>query len=563
MILSDKAKIDHYVDQGVWGSNTLDALFRKCVRTQPDDLALVDAPNRTQFTVNEPKRLDYKALNHAVERLAGTFIGLGLKRDDVVAVQMPNVVEQIVVVLAGMRAGLIISPLPIMWREHELKTALPLIAPRAIITMSAHNFDHVDMMRNVALHITTVRFVLAFGEDLPDGVMPLDEIFTESTDQLPEVDEELANKLNANDVAIITWAGGDCAGPCPLPRSHNQLIAAGLMPMLEAGLAGGSIILSPYLLNGLVAFSVFFMPWLLSGGKLVLHHPFDIDVFAAQMREEQVNFTGLPPSVIDVIRSENIFDPANDDTNLDAIACIWPAPILPQNAETRAAGLDVPVIDIRNLNEMVVVARKRQTGARPALIPHGAFGVPYGGEQGPILINTRVKGSVSLNDTSESLLGGDLLIESPMMFDDYFPAAIDNAPQPALVKEKQNYINTGHRCMLTGGTDAMIEILAQDNNTIVHGGLWISAAELDQLYAQYDQFSDAAAFSFADPVMGERIMAAVVPSPGVDIKLSDLTAYLEQQKVAAYKMPDRLVTVKAIPRGANGEVLRDQVLEEI
>lgn len=109
----------------------------------------------------------------------------------------------------------------------------------------------------------------------------------------------------------------------------------------------------------------------------------------------------------------------------------------------------------------------------------------------------------------------------------------------------------------------MIDLLAQDNRTIVHGGMWISAAELDQLYAQYDQFSDAAAVTFADPVMGERIMAAVVPSPGAEITLGDFTSYLKQRNVAAYKIPDRLITVKTIPRGLDGEVLRDKVLQEV
>jgi len=55
----------------------------------------------------------------------------------------------------------------------------------------------------------------------------------------------------------------------------------------------------------------------------------------------------------------------------------------------------------------------------------------------------------------------------------------------------------------------------------------------------------------------------VVPSPGKTVSLDDFNEYLTARKVASYKLPERLVTVKAIPRNEHGEVLRDLVLNQV
>ena len=59
MILCDRSVIKRYTEEGVWGQATLDALFRKCARARPDHTALVDAPNRNDFTAGPVRRLTF------------------------------------------------------------------------------------------------------------------------------------------------------------------------------------------------------------------------------------------------------------------------------------------------------------------------------------------------------------------------------------------------------------------------------------------------------------------------------------------------------------------------
>jgi non-ribosomal peptide synthetase component E (peptide arylation enzyme) len=558
MILSDAATIGHYTRAGVWGLATIDEIFRKTARSRPDGEAVRDAPNRAAITHGEPRRLTYGELDAAVDRLVGHFASLGLVSGDIIATQLPNTVEQILVLLAASRSGIVISPLPLMWREFEINSALPMIAPKAIISVTdIAGRNHADMMRYAAFETVSVRYVLAFGDDVPDGVAPLDWVL----DGGGSTHDTTPATITANDVFTICWAGGNHPGACPVPRSHNQWIAAGLMNLLESHIGQGATILNPYPLAGLVPISVFFMSWILSGGTLMLHHPFDFDVFVAQMGEEKIDFVGLPPSVIDAIKAEGAF--AGDRPHPRSLACLWPTPYLPENAHARVSRLPMPVIDIRAFGELAYVARKRVGGERPALIAHGDCAVPAGAAGGPVLLTTRVRGSATTNGSGKSLLAGDLMIKSAMMFDAYFPSAVPGGDDPTLERDSSGFVNTGMRCRFVGSSKPSLDCVRRHAGVIYHGGMSISATELDRLYSEHESLSDAAVFAFGDPIMGERIMAAVVPSPGKTISLADFNEYLTARKVASYKLPERLVTVKAIPRNEHGEVLRDLVLDQV
>lgn len=562
MILSDSAAIERNVGAGVWGQTTLDSIFGKAVRDAPNRVAIVDPPNRSSAVGGRPYRLTYREMDRAVDRLAATFAGLGLGPDDIVAVQLPNCTEAVCALLAGLRAGLIVSPLPMMWREHELLSALPHLAPSAIITCArADGEPRAEMIRHVAAELMSVRFVLGFGDELPDGVMALDDIFSAGGERFnPDL---MTASLNANDVATVCWAGGGTPSPAPVPRSHNQWIAAGLMVLLEAGIRAGDVVLGPYPPTGLVAIGTFLVPWLLSAGTLVLHHPFDAQALLSQIRNESVGFTALPAALIDALSGDKIFRAAQRDGPLKILGCVWPGPVIPSNAESHGADLPAQLMDIRAFGEMAFTARCRRPNMTPSLIPLGDWHVPQNMPNGPALLSARLKGGAMNNARARTLLGGELIIRSPMMFDRYFPSALVDDEAPELSVDQKGFVATGVRCRLVGTGHPMIECVERDRNVIFHGGIAVSAAELDRLYAGHDRLSDAAAFSFHDPVMGERILAAVVPYPGETITLNDFRDYLDMRKVAAYKVPDRLVLVKVIPRNDKGEVLRDQVLQQV
>ena len=422
MILTDRARIGEYTASGLWGETTLCELFESAAAKTPGKLALIDPPNKKDVIDGEPYRLTYGEVARAVDNLGRAFASLGLVRDDVVAFLLPNTVEQVIVLLAAFKHGLIASPIPLLWREHELTAALPLVAPRVLITATnITGRNHSELICAMAAEHMTVRAVMAFGENVPDGVIALDGIFSEPG----AADEQSPEPPGANDVATVCWTGCDTPAPCPVPRSHNQWIAAGMMQLLESDIGQDTVLLTPYPLTGLISIGAFLAPWLLTGCTLCLHHPFDADAFIRQLEADGVTVTGLPPAVIDHLKGEGVFDADGQGSNLKVLNCIWPGPLLPKDAEEHAADLMIPVIDMRGFGEMAYQARKRVAGERPGVLDHGELHYPTNRPGGAVLLQTRVKGGISSNGSSGSLLTGDLMFKSPMMFDAFFPPAVE------------------------------------------------------------------------------------------------------------------------------------------
>jgi len=65
-----------------------------------------------------------------------------------------------------------------------------------------------------------------------------------------------------------------------------------------------------------------------------------------------------------------------------------------------------------------------------------------------------------------------------------------------------------------------------------------------------------------DPVVGDRIFAAVVPAPSVPVSLEALHLFLAERSVAPYKFPDKLLVVPEIPREGR-TVLREEILRQV
>ena len=47
------------------------------------------------------------------------------------------------------------------------------------------------------------------------------------------------------------------------------------------------------------------------------------------------------------------------------------------------------------------------------------------------------------------------------------------------------------------------------------------------------------------------------------VSLDALITFLEDRRVAPYKLPDKLLVVRQIPRDAQGRILREEILKQV
>jgi hypothetical protein len=268
-------------------SPTLDGLFRRVLARDPHALALVDPADKPRVTGQPPQRLTFGDADRAIAALATQFMA-ALPANSVIAVQLPNTVEFVLTVLAAHRAGLVVALLPQLWRQAELTVALNRTGARAIVTTSRiDGVSHADLAMNAAVEAFSIRHVFGFGDDLPDGMVPLDAVVAEGDGSAAPATQDPRR------AAIISFDVTP-QGFRAVPRTHLNVIAGALMMFLESGLPQGATLLSATAPSSFAGLSSSLVLWLLSGGSLVLHHPFDGDILDQQLGDNRCDAMVAP-----------------------------------------------------------------------------------------------------------------------------------------------------------------------------------------------------------------------------------------------------------------------------
>ena len=338
------------------GAVTLDALFRSAVAARPDALALEDPPDRASFTDGAARSLTWAEADRAVSAIANLLRSLGLPSGAIVALQLPNVVESVLALMGVLRAGLIAAPLPLLWRQAEACAALGRVSARALISCRrVGEADHADVAMHVAAETFAIRFVCAFGNPIPDGIIPLDEVFDAA---LPAPHPPLDRRENAAaQIAAVTF-DMTADGLVPVARSHRELIAAGEAVVAAVELQLGAALLGALLTSSFGGFATTIVPWLLSAGTLRLHQPFEPTVLRGQPWDAAV----FPGPLLPRLAEAGLLNDAAGKT----VLAVWRAP---ERMRAAAALDEARVVDVPVFGEIGLLALPRGTHGAPAQLP--------------------------------------------------------------------------------------------------------------------------------------------------------------------------------------------------
>ena len=466
--------------------STLDDMFRRALARHPDEIALIDPPNRESFTDGAPRTMTYAQADAMISAIAGRLRRLGLSNDAVVAIQLPNTVEGILSILGVLRAGMIAAPLPLLWRQADCVAALSRVGVKALITCGRiGQADHGRLAMEVAAEIFPIRYVCGFGVETADGVVPLDDLFDQTDIPYTAVAVGDRNGHAADHLALITWDVTP-KGLIPVPRSHRELMAAGLAVVLECPVADGHAILSSLMPTSFCGFTLGLMPWLLKGGTLVLHHPFDPGGLAEHLASHHFALAILPGSLIPRLSEAGVLV---DGYGLKSIMAVWRAPerIATSPAWRKA---DIALADVLAFGETAMLALRRDPVGKPGQLGHGA-----------ILAPRHAPGGVQIAEltlTSRSTLA----VRGPMVPRGDYPPGAERSGAPCMDKREDGYIDTGYPCRVDAASGATI-IGGPPAGVVSVGGYRFVMRDLQNLVARAGPMITLAALP--DTFAGHRL----------------------------------------------------------
>ena len=556
MILTPENRIKIFTENGWWGDDTLYSIFQKACNESPNNEALLDPPNRHQITGDDPKRLNFSEINYIVEKYSSVFFKAGLRKDDIVIIQLPNIVELPILYLALTQLGIIISPIPMQYRNYEIKKIVNDIKPKGYVGIS--NFNDEPFSSKFKESFNKKLTLFSIGEI--DNFITLDK--ENSDENIDEEKEVYLNKINitANDILTICWTSGTTGMPKGVPRSHNLWLAISKAAYHIADTKMGDILLNPFPLVNMASIGGFLFNWLICQGKLVQHHPFDMQIFLEQMSTEKINYTIAAPAIMNMLLNNKELFENLDLSNLRSIGC-GGAPLSEWMVETFQNKYNITIQNIFGSNEGMSLLSSRADVEDPKLraVYFPRFGVKDYDWKNPVAktIKTKLVNLETNKEIHDSGVPGELLISGATVFDGYWNSPDANKE----VFDQDGYFRTGDMFEISSAeTDyKFYKYCGRCKDLIIRGGMNISPEELDYLLISHPSLADVSVTGYDDEILGERVGVVAVLNEGCGVTLEEIIDFLKDLGIAKYKLPENLKIIDELPRNPVGKVLRNEL----
>jgi acyl-CoA synthetase (AMP-forming)/AMP-acid ligase II len=558
MILTSKNRIKDFVERGWWGEDTLYSLFQEALDSCGDQEALVDPENRLTITGDAPKRLSFKDINEVVERYAATFYEQGLRKDDIAIIQLPNVVELPIVYLALSKLGIICSPIPMQYGAYEITSIINETNPKAFVSIAAFNSNaHAEQFSSI---FNNGEFRFSLGK--VDGSIDLNA--SEPASDVMESQQLYSkdNPVTADDIFTICWTSGTTGTPKGVPRSHNLWLPMAKAAAFVSETEEGDTLLNPFPMINMASIGGFLFNWLLCKGKLVQHHPFDLNVFLTQISNEDIKYTIAPPAIMNMLLNSPAILDQQDLSSLRCIGC-GGAPLSEWMVETFQNKYNLTVQNIFGSNEGATLLSARNEIENPKLrakyFPR--FGIEGLDWSNPVskLVKTKLISVETNEEIFEPEQPGELLISGATVFDGYW-----NAPEAnAEVFDEDGYFRTGDLFEISpeDTQKKYYKFCGRCKDLIIRGGMNISPEELDNLLSSHPKMLEVAVTGYDDEILGEKVGVVAVVAEGETLTLDEIIDYLKDKKIAKYKMPEDLRVIDVLPKNPVGKVLRRELKE--
>lgn len=525
------------VAQGFWADRTVNDELDACLATCPDQLALT----AVQVETGAVTRFTYRQLARMADRVAVGLARLGVGRNDVVAMQLPNGWQFTVTYLACTRLGAVINPLMHIFRERELSFMLRHgEAKVAIVPKVFRGFDHEQMLDGLRVSLPALQQVVVVGGSGANSFEAL--LSGPAWEDAPDAAEILSrSRPGPDDVTQLIYTSGTTGEPKGVMHSANTLMA-NIRPYAERLYLGADdvvLMASPMahqtgFMYGLV------MPILLRASA-VLQDVWDARQAIDLIRREGVTFTmASTPFLTDLART--VAETGQPVPTLKTFLCAG-APIPGPLVEQARAVLGSKIVSAWGMTEngAVTLIRPEDDDARAV----STDGCPLPG------VELRV---VDLDGRDlPPGQSGKLLVRAASNFGGYLHRPHLNGT------DADGWFDTGD--LATMDAAGYIRISGRSKDVIIRGGENIPVFEIEALLYRHPAVAQVAVVAMPDERLGERACAVVVPKAGQTITLAELVDFLKGQKVARQYIPERLHLRDAMPATPSGKIQKFRLRE--
>jgi acyl-CoA synthetase (AMP-forming)/AMP-acid ligase II len=208
------------------------------------------------------------------------------------------------------------------------------------------------------------------------------------------------------------------------------------------------------------------------------------------------------------------------------------------------AAFGVPVIESYGMTEASHQMASNPLPPRPRF--PGCVGIAAGPE-------------VAIMDTDGTLLPsgglGEVVIRGRNV-----TAGYENNPTANATAFTNGWFRTGDQGIIDA--DGYLRLTGRLKELINRGGEKVSPLEVDEVLSDHPAVAQCLTFAMPHAKLGEEVAAAIVLREGLSAKDTELREFCAT-RLAAFKVPRRIVFLAEIPKGATGKLMRIGLAEKL
>lgn len=470
------------------------------------------------------ERITYVELALRLRALAGLFAARGVGAGDVVAVLMKNSAAYLDIAFAVSYLGAVLLPINFRLSQAEVAYIVGdsntrLLCVDEELTGSVGGTDAVIVFDTRAQRdprvLTGARAAPPCAVRAPQDLMRL--MYTSGTTAHPKgVQHTYSN---------FYW------------KNMDHVLALGLGPDSRANVVGPLYHVGGMDLPGINV--------LWQGGLLYVHREFDPEATVAAIAAERLNCTWMAPVMTGrVLALEN-----RDRYDVSSLRwCVGGGEKTPESRIRAFADYFTGgrYVDGYGLTETCGGDTIMEAGFELARIGSTGRATAH------VELRIRDEAGQDLPPGSD----GEVCLRGPKVMPGYW-----NAPQ----KNAESFFADGFfRTGDVGHVDAdgFLYLTDRRKDMIISGGENIASSEVERVIHELPEVAECAVIGVPDARWGERPVALVVLRPGAALDAQAVREHC-RARLAAFKVPDRVLLRDALPRNPSGKVLKRVLRDEV
>lgn len=532
--------IRRYTENGAWIDLTFGDLLDRATMQHPEKLALVSSEIR----------LTYSALRDKVDRFAIALLELGVKKYDLVLIQLPNRHEFVVAFYAMQRIGAV--PILSVPRHgyQEISSFLNLTEAMGwIVPTREDKLEFLSLIDKISSQFNCLKHIIIAtdGDPVPPGAISMAELIEGVELKDYGVDYLSRFKPDPNDIAVLIPTGGTTGLPKMVPRTHNSLVVGTNFGFRH--MSSDEVIVQVTPGGHMMGVSAMNLAIFL-GGTLVLQKVLRPTEILETIQKERVTyFLGVPTQLEGMVNHPSLEQ--YDVSSLRIIATAG-APlsreVLKRSVEYfgkfgckfqgNSYGASEGIAVMTDLDE-------------PLDIKLGTVGRPFTPGADYKVIDEKGQ---QLPPNTE----GELVCVGPETFTGYYKSSPEEQRE---VFTPDGYFRTGDLARID--EQGYITVTGRRKDVILRGGETLIPGKIEDMISEHPSVQKVAVIGMPDERLGERICAYVVLKPDRFLTFDGLVEFLKSNGASVLLLPERLEIRDDLPLTAIGKIDKKALRKDI